>query len=114
MKVGCAPADRIETIGVHEFPERIPICKQVPESLQECFSSGIPTAAWYLVFRNECVIYQFHKHYNFGFACFLGEAFFVLTFFFSLLREDSGLLCSFTAAWTCIISFETPTDWIVR
>lgn len=98
MKVGCAPADRIETIGVHEFPERIPICKQVPESLQECFSSGIPTAAWYLVFRNECVIYQFHKHYNFGFACFLGEAFFVLTFFFSLLRGDSGLLCSFTAA----------------
>jgi hypothetical protein len=75
MKVGCTPADRIETIGVHEFPERVPVCEQVPESLQECFSSGIPTAALYLVFGNECFIYQFHKHYNFGFACFLGEAF---------------------------------------
>ena len=67
------------------------------ESLQECFPSGSPAATWYLFFGNECIIYQFHMHYNLGFACFLTEAVFVLTFFFSLPQDSPGLSCGFSA-----------------
>ena len=35
-------------------------------------------------------------HYNLGFACFLTEAVFVLTFFFSLPQDSPGLSCGFS------------------
>ena len=97
MEVGRAPADRVETVSIHESPEMIPAGKQVSESLQECFPSGSPAATWYLFFGNECIIYQFHMHYNLGFACFLTEAVFVLSFFFSLPQDSPGLSCGFSA-----------------
>lgn len=48
MEVGRAPADRVETVSIHESLEMIPAGKQVSESLQECFPSGSPAATWYL------------------------------------------------------------------